>query len=183
MCCFVNLTHQMVCYSEPSEESRLDGDQQGAALGPAGWAGIGWDRLGWQGQWDAPLPPQAQSERAVAGAHEGVTCVTCRTSKRRPVIGPKKHCATVSIHVLILCLSSVSIGCYSCRPEPRRQQRTLTGSSLYFTGSTFFFLNPADCFRSISSERPSSSPPPSTSSSSSSSPPLPSCFSPPSSLW
>lgn len=43
MRCFVNLTHQMVCYSAPSEESKLDADQQGAALGPAAWAGIGWD--------------------------------------------------------------------------------------------------------------------------------------------
>lgn len=31
--CFVNLKHQMVCYSEPSEKSRLNGDQQGGSAG------------------------------------------------------------------------------------------------------------------------------------------------------
>lgn len=43
VCCFVNLTHQMVCYSEPSEESRLGADQQEVALGPVACAGIGLD--------------------------------------------------------------------------------------------------------------------------------------------
>lgn len=60
-------------------------------------AGPGLARTGSAGMANGtpPLPPQAQSERAVAGVHEGVTC---RTSKQRPVIGPKKRCATVDSH-------------------------------------------------------------------------------------
>lgn len=43
MCCFVNLMHQMVCYSEPSEESKTG---RCSAGGGAGTGCLSWDWLG-----------------------------------------------------------------------------------------------------------------------------------------